>query len=88
MPGEPLRAPATETLAARIVRQWIIEVCLERQEEISQSMARHGYVEITHHENFPGKNDSFDRLYVRDDIVAEAREAVEKSQQMLKRWRR
>lgn len=88
MPGEPLGAPAAQTLAARLVRQWIIEVSPERHEEISQSMVRHGYVEIAHHEHYPGKNDCFDRLYVRDDIVAEARKAVEKSQQMLKRRRR
>ena len=79
---------AAETIAARNVRQWIIEVSPERLEEISQLMARHGYVEIAQHEHYPGKNDSFDRLYVRDDIVAEARDALEKSQQMLKRQRR
>ena len=79
---------AAETIAARNVRQWIIEVSPERQEEISQLMARHGYVEIAQHEHYPGRNDCFDRLYVRDDIVAEARDALEKSQQMLKRQRR
>ena len=79
---------ASETVAARLVRQWIIEVSPERQEEIAQLMAQHGYVEIAHHEHYPGKNDCFDRLYVRDDIVAEAKEALENSQQMLKHRRR
>ena len=79
---------AAKTLAARLVRQWIIEVSPNRQEEISQLMAQHGYVEIAHHEHYPGANDCFDRVYVRDDIVAEAKVALEKSQQMLKAWRR
>ena len=51
-------------------------------------MTHHGYVEIAHHEHYPGRNDCFDRLYVRDDIVAEAKQALENSQQMLKRQRR
>jgi len=79
---------AAETMSARHVRQWIIEISPERQEEISQMMAQHGYIEIAQHEHYPGKNDCFDRLYVRDDIVAEARNALENSQQMLKHQRR
>ena len=79
---------AAQTVAARLVRQWIIEVSPERQEEISQMMAQHGYIEIAHHEHYPGKNDCFDRLYARDDIIAEAKDALEKSQQMLSRRRR
>ena len=75
-------------MSARHVRQWIIEISPERQEEISQMMAQHGYIEIAQHEHYPGKNDCFDRLYVRDDIVAEARNALENSQQMLKHQRR
>jgi len=79
---------AAKTLAARHVRQWIIEVNPERQEEISRTMHQHGYLEIAQHEHYPGHNDCVDRLYVRDDIVDEARDALQKSQQMLKRWRR
>ena len=79
---------AAETLAARHVRQWIIEVAPERHGEIAGLMTRHGYIEIAHHEHYPGKDDCFDRLYVRDDIVDEAKDALAKSQEMLKRKRR
>ena len=79
---------AAETLAARHVRQWIIEVAPERHGEIAGLMTRHGYIEIAHHEHYPGKDDCFDRLYVRDDIVYEAKDALAKSQEMLKRKRR
>jgi len=79
---------ATQTLAARHVRQWIIEISPERFEEISRLMAGCGYQEIANHEHYPGKNDCFDRLYVRDDLVEEARKTLEKSQQMLKHRRR
>ena len=51
-------------------------------------MTRHGYVEIAHHEHYPGKNDCCDRPYARDDIIAEAKDALEKSQQMLRHRRR
>lgn len=79
---------AEKTLAARHVRQWIIEICPERQEEISQMMRQNGYVEIAHHEHYPGQDDCFDRLYVRDDIADEARDALQKSRHMLDHWRR
>ena len=79
---------AANTLAARHVRQWIIEISPEHESEISQLMEQHGYLEIAHHEHYPGENDCIDRIYVRDDVVDGARKALEKSQQMLKRLRR
>ena len=79
---------AKKTLMARHVRQWIIEVAPERQEEIAELMKQNGYLEIAHHEHYPGKNDCFDRLYVRDDIVDDAKHSLAKSKAMLARRRR
>ncbi len=66
-------AGAGRTLIRRSVRSWMVEVSPGREEAIRRAMEASNYVEIATHEHYPGKNDCWDRLYVRDDLVADYR---------------
>ncbi|MSP67511.1 MAG: FkbM family methyltransferase [Alphaproteobacteria bacterium] len=70
-------AGATETLASRAVRSWIVEISPGRLEPIQAAMIGAGYQEIASFEHYPGLDDCWDRLYVRDDLVDDYRHRLE-----------
>ena len=64
-------AGAANTLKARLVHSWIIEINPGRGEAIAKSMAMHGYENIAHFVHYEGIEDAEDHLFVRNDLIDE-----------------